>query len=130
MDRAASAWLIRRFIDPNASFLWLRTPAACPHDAVGFDFDHATFTHVGDAVTFEVLLYAFELETDPALSRIGALVHYLDVGGAPVADAAGFIAMLSGLKQSCSDDDAFLAGASPLLDHLYTAYRQDANTSP
>lgn len=129
VDRVASAWLIRRFIDTDPTFLWLRAPTACPTDAIGFDFDNATFTHVGDYVTFEVLLYAFALEGDRALSRIGALVHYLDVGGTPVADAAGFVAMLSGLKQSCSDDDAFLAGATPLLDHLYTAYQQDADVS-
>ena len=129
VDRVASAWLIQRFVDPGATFVWLRDPARCPAEAVGFDFDHATFTHIGDYVTFEVLLYAFELEGDQALSRIGALVHYLDVGGSPVADAAGFVAMLSGLKQSCRDDDTFLAGAAPLLDHLYTAYQQDADVS-
>ncbi|HEY6131656.1 MAG TPA: chromate resistance protein ChrB domain-containing protein, partial [Halioglobus sp.] len=56
VDRLASAWLIRRFIDPQARFLWLEAPGHCPPDALGFDFDGATFSHVGSRVTFEVLL--------------------------------------------------------------------------
>ena len=59
VDRVASAWLIRRFIDPHATFLWLEDIRDCPDDALGFDFDRATFTHVGDRVTFEVLLASF-----------------------------------------------------------------------
>jgi hypothetical protein len=74
VDRLASAWLIRRFIDPGAHLLWLASPADCPPDALGFDFDGATFSHVGVRVTFEVLLPSFGLET-PALQRLGALVH-------------------------------------------------------
>ncbi|MGX0137435.1 chromate resistance exported protein/ChrB-like protein [Cupriavidus metallidurans] len=59
VDRVASAWLIRRFIDPHATFLWLEDIRDCPDDALGFDFDRATFTHVGDRVSFEVLLASF-----------------------------------------------------------------------
>lgn len=62
MDRLASAWLIRRYIDPQAELLWLATPADCPAEALGFDFDGATFTHVGARVTFEVLLASFGLK--------------------------------------------------------------------
>ena len=47
VDRLASAWLIRRFIDPQAQFCWLENIADCPTDALGFDFDGATFTHIG-----------------------------------------------------------------------------------
>lgn len=61
VDRVASAWLIRRFIDREARFLWLEAPADCPPEALGFDFDHAAFTHIGDRVTFEVLLASFGL---------------------------------------------------------------------
>ncbi|HBD37280.1 MAG TPA: hypothetical protein DC084_27225, partial [Cupriavidus sp.] len=46
------AWLIRRFIDPHATFLWLEDVRQCPDDALGFDFDGATFTHIGDRVSF------------------------------------------------------------------------------
>ena len=82
VDRVACAWLIQRFIDPSARFLWLETPAECPADALGFDFDGATFTHVADRVSFEVLLASFGLDENRGLVRLGAMVHVLDVGGA------------------------------------------------
>lgn len=124
VDRVASAWLIRRFIDPDAQFIWLSDPTACPDDAVGFDFDGAEFTHVDDRVTFEVLLESFALADDPALQRLGALVHFLDVGGLPVPEAAGFAAILTGSRVRLVDDDAFLAEVSRLLDDLYLGYTQ------
>ena len=124
VDRVASAWLIRRYIDPDARFLWLDRPADCPAGAVGFDFDGARFTHVGDSVTFEVLMHSFDLAKDRALSRLGALVHYLDVGGVPVAEAPGFVAMLGGAKRACANDDALLDAAGGLLDHLYAAFEE------
>jgi hypothetical protein len=122
VDRVASAWLINRFIDPEARFLWLARPADCPADALGFDFDGATFTHVGDQVTFQVLAEAFSLDGDPGLTRLGELVRYLDIGGAPVTEAAGFEAILTGAKQRCGDDDALLAAVSPVLDDLHRSF--------
>lgn len=122
VDRMASAWLIRRFIDRAARFLWLEKPEHCPPEALGFDFDGAEFTHVGQRVTFEVLLASFGLETDPALAKLGALVHYLDVGGMPVAEAAGVEMVLNGARQRCADDDALLAEASLIFDSLYAAF--------
>ncbi|PLY14549.1 MAG: hypothetical protein C0631_10610 [Sedimenticola sp.] len=122
VDRVASAWLIRSFIDKEAKFLWLERPDDCPDKALGFDFDGAAFTHVGDRVTFEVLLASFGLETDPGLAQLGRLIHYLDVGGEPVAEAAGFEAVLAGLRDSTHDDDALLAAASPVLDALRRRY--------
>ncbi|QTF94306.1 MAG: chromate resistance protein [Halomonas sp. BM-2019] len=124
VDRVASAWLIQRFIDPEARFLWLASPGDCPPEALGFDFDGAAFTHVDDKVTFEVLLASFTLDGDTALVRLGELVHYLDVGGAPVPEAAGLQLMLSGARERCPDDDTLLAHAGALLDDLYQAYRQ------
>ena len=76
IDRVCSAWLIRRFIDPKARFVWLKRPKDCPKKAVGFDFDGAEFTHVDTKVTFEVLLASFGLDDDVGLTRLGALVHY------------------------------------------------------
>jgi hypothetical protein len=124
VDRVASAWLIRRFIDPAGRFVWLQQPADCPPDALGFDFDGAGFTHVGERVTFEVLLASFGLDTDAGLSRLGQLVHYLDAGGLPVAEAAGLEAVLAGLRDAAPDDDALLEAATPLLDALYRTYTQ------
>jgi hypothetical protein len=122
VDRMACAWLIRRFIDPRAHFLWLKDPAQCPKAALGFDFDGATFTHVGHRVTFEVLIRAFSLDQDRALSSIAAIVHALDVGGAPVAQAAGIEAVLQGLRSQAPDDDALLAQSLPVFDALYQHY--------
>jgi hypothetical protein len=119
VDRVASAWLIRRFIDPDARFLWLDRPADCPADAHGFDFDGAEFTHSGDRVSFEVLVASFGLDRDAQLTRVAALVHYLDVGGHAAPEAAGFEAVLAGLRDAAADDDALLAAATPVLDALY-----------
>jgi hypothetical protein len=126
VDRAASAWLIHRCIDTTARFVWLDTPEDCPAEALGFDFDGAAFTHVGERVSFEVLLASFGLDTDTGLATLGRLVHYLDVGGEPVAAAAGFEAVLAGLRDSTADDDALLAAVTPVLDALYRHFATPA----
>lgn len=123
VDRVASAWLIQRFIDSEARFLWLESPGHCPTDALGFDFDGATFTHVDDKVTFEVLLKSFGLDGDPALSRVAELVHYLDVGGLSVPEAVGVKLMLAGARGRCDSDDALLEHVGVVLDDLYHAYQ-------
>lgn len=123
VDRLASAWLIKRFIDPKARLVWLKDPKRCPRHALGFDFDGATFTHVGARVTFENLLASFSLEDDKALLRLGALVHYLDVGGVPVAEASGLETLLKGARESIADDNKLLNEASRIFNHLYNAYR-------
>lgn len=128
LDRLASAWLIRRFIDPQAQLRWLDSPADCPADALGFDFDGAAFTHVGSRVTFEVLLASFGLDT-PALARLGALVHYLDVGGVQPPEASGIESALAGLRTALTDDDQLLAAASSIFDGLLTTFEQ-ATKSP
>lgn len=123
VDRVASAWLIRRFIDRSAAFLWLDTPADCPPDALGFDFDGASFSHVDNKVTFEVLMASFGLENDLGLVRIASLVHGLDVGGPTSPEAAGFEAILSGARVRMPDDDALLENISAVLDSLYAHYQ-------
>ncbi|HEX5684539.1 MAG TPA: chromate resistance protein ChrB domain-containing protein [Ideonella sp.] len=127
VDRVASAWLIHRFIDPDARFKWLAKPADCPKSALGFDFDGATFTHVGDRVTFETLLASFGLDEDPALRRLGAMVHQLDVGGEPVPEAIGFEAVMAGARERLDDDDALLAEMGRVLDSLYAHFGRDAS---
>ncbi|MFS8979259.1 chromate resistance protein [Cupriavidus necator] len=122
VDRVASAWLIQRFIDPHARFLWLESPVDCPDDALGFDFDGATFTHVGERVSFEVLLSSFGLESDRGLSRLGTMVHALDIGGISVPEASGFEAMLAGARGRLKDDDALLAEIGTVLDSLYAHF--------
>ena len=122
IDRVASAWLIRRFVDPDARFLWLKRAKDCPKRAVGFDFDGAQFSHVGSKVTFEVILASFDLERDPGLVRLGALIHHLDVGGIPVAEGPGLATMMAGARALQSDDDSLLKAMTPVLDALYAGY--------
>jgi len=124
VDRLACAWLIKRHIDPAASFLWLESPADLPKTAVGFDFDGAPFTHIENQVTFEVLLKSFGLEADGALRRLADVVHYLDVGGIPVSDAPGVATILAGAKQRSRDDDQLLKHALTVLDCVYAAYTE------
>jgi hypothetical protein len=128
IDRIASAWLIRRFIDPKAKFLWLKRVKDCPKNAVGFDFDGAEFTHVDSKVTFEVLLASFGLEEDAGLTRLGALVHHLDVGGIPIAEAAGFATIMAGARSLQQNDDELLKAMTPVLDSLYAGYADGNRT--
>ncbi|UVJ46657.1 chromate resistance protein [Pseudomonas sp. LS1212] len=121
VDRLASAWLIRRFIDPQARILWLVSPEDCPADALGFDFDGATFSHVGSRVTFEVLAASFGLE-QPAIARLGLLVHYLDVGGVQPPEAAGIESVLAGLRETLTQDDQLLTAASAIFDGLLASF--------
>ncbi len=125
IDRVCSAWLIRRFIDPKAKFIWLKRIEDKPKRAIGFDFDGAAFSHVDSKVTFEVLLSSFGLEGDAGLTRLAALVHYLDVGGIPVEEAPGLAAIVSGARALAPDDDALLRSVTPALNALYQSYRTD-----
>lgn len=120
-DRLATAWLIRRFVDARPHFLWLADPKKCPKSALGFDFDGARFTHAGDKVPFEVVTHTFGLQEDAALERLGELVHYIDVGGIPVDEAAGVEAMVRGLQARYDNDDTLLAASCTLFDTLYAA---------
>jgi hypothetical protein len=121
VDRLATAWLIQRFVDASPRFVWLADPAKCPRSALGFDFDGARFTHVGDKVTFEVVMHTFGLEEDPALRRLGELVHFIDVGGIPVDEAAGVETLVRGLQAQHGKDAALLAASLPLFDSLHAA---------
>ena len=125
VDRLASAWLIKRFIDGKAKFAWIDRPRDRPKGAVGFDFDGAEFTHVDSHVTFEVLLASFGLDDDSALASIGRAVHFLDVGGIPVADARGLETLLRGIKAKARSDDSALAEAGKAFDLFYSAYARE-----
>jgi hypothetical protein len=123
VDRLATGWLIQRFVDSSPRFVWLADPSKCPKGALGFDFDGAAFTHVGDKVSFEVVAYTFGLEEDPGIRRLGDLVHYIDVGGIPVDEAAGVETIVRGLQAQHDQDDALLAASLPLFDTLYAAMK-------
>jgi hypothetical protein len=124
VDRLACAWLIRRYIDPNAKLLWLSSPQDFPKKAIGFDFDGATFSHVGAKVSFEVMLASFALEST-ALQRMGHLVHFLDVGGLQPPEASGIESVLAGLRDAITDDDQLLQAACSVFDGLLKTFSKE-----
>lgn len=130
VDRLASAWLIRRFIDPQARFVWLADTSRAPRGVIGFDFDDARFTHIGSRVTFEVLMASFGIEQDLRLLPIAATVHYLDAGGIPTPQAAGLEAVLSGLRELHCDDDSLLLAACAVFDAMYAMPIAKATSVP
>ena len=128
IDRLASAWLIKRFIDRKARFRWIDKPKDRPRSALGFDFDGADFTHVGNRVTFEVLLASFGLDSKPALNQLAATIHFLDVGGIPVADAKGLEMVLKGARDNARSDDELVLAAAKVFDHVFSAYQSTGIT--
>jgi hypothetical protein len=123
VDRLATAWLISRFIDKSPNFIWLSDPKKCPKPALGYDFDGAAFTHVGELVTFEVVARSFRLDETPALARLGQLVHYIDIGGIPLDEAPGIEMIVRGLQAQYRDDDQLLEAAFAFFDTLHAALK-------
>lgn len=119
IDRLASGWLIQKFIDSNAQFLWLDDPKNCPIEAIGFDFDGAFFTHTNQYITFETLLIRFGLIENKSLKHLAEWVHYLDVGGNPISEAAGIEKILHGIRRQTSNDDQLFQESCKLFDFLY-----------
>lgn len=125
VDRMASAWLIRRFIDPQARFGFAADRQAVPPGGVPFDMFGVDFSHQGDGCTFETLCAVFGIR-EPAMSRVAAIVHDLDLKdarfGAPEAATIG--AMIEGLQLAYADDDALLAQGMTMFDSLYRSFQQ------
>lgn len=121
-DRLACAWLVRRFIDPEGAVLWLDKAQPCPADAVGFAFDGARFGNSQTRVTFEEMLRHFGLAKNAALTKIGAIVRYLEIRDTPVPEAAGVQTLLQGAQRRSSSNDELLAEAEKTFDLLYEAY--------
>jgi hypothetical protein len=126
VDRIASAWLIRRFIDPQAKLKFVAGKGYQPSPGeLRFDMFDAEFTHVGDACTFEVLLEHMGID-DAALHAIGEVVHDIDLKdekfGRP--QAAGVETLLAGVALRAKDDEERLARGSAILDDLYEVFRR------
>jgi hypothetical protein len=124
IDRAACAWLIRRFVDRDAEFLFVGDPADVPADATPFDMRGVALGHVGGDCSFETILRHFEL-TDPVLWRIAEIVHVADLDDdrfdAP--EAAGLDVLLRGLSMTGTDEQT-LAVSGPMFDALYEYHRR------
>ena len=126
-DRLACSWLIRRFVDPEATLTWLEKTQECPAEAIGFAFDGARFANSGTLITFEEMLSQLYMEKNHALAKIGGIVRYLEVrGGAPVAEAAGVQTLLQGALRRSASDDELLGEAEKTFDLLYEAYCEPA----
>jgi len=124
VDRIASAWLIRRFIDRDARFKFIADAKARRQpNELRFDMFDGEFTHVGDRCTFETLLDRFAL-TDPALHAIGEIVHDIDLKDEKFGrdDAAGVERVLSAIAAANADDEARLARGGQLFDDLYVLF--------
>ena len=132
VDRMASAWLIRRFIDRQARFGFAADRESVPDHGVPFDMFGVEFSHQGDGCTFETLCSVFRI-AGAALSRISAIVHDLDLKdgrfGAPECSTVG--AMIEGLQLAYRHDDALLEHGMTLFDSLYRSFEQsDRSTGP
>jgi hypothetical protein len=130
VDRMASAWLIRRFIDASAQFTFSNETRSAPPKAVPFDMFGVELSHQGENCTFEVLCDTFALH-EPALTRIAAIVHDLDLKderfGAVEAAAIGTV--IDGLQLAEPDDHLLLSSGISLFEALYLKFAHDAQPS-
>ena len=122
VDRIASAWLIRRFIDPEAAFKFVPGKSYRPQPGeVRFDMYRAEYTHEGDRCTFETLLARFDLGADPALAGIAEIVHDIDLKdekfGRP--EAAGVAMVLGGIARAHASDAERLRHGAAIFEGLH-----------
>ncbi|HTL69345.1 MAG TPA: chromate resistance protein ChrB domain-containing protein [Lacunisphaera sp.] len=123
VDRVASAWLIKTFIDPRAKFVFAAKPGAGPA-AIPYDMLEGEFTHQGDDCTFETLLKRFGL-ADRTLQRLAEMVHHADLedGKFPAAEAEGLHQVFRGLARLGWSDERILAHGFTCFDALYAAVK-------
>ena len=121
-DRLSSAWLIRRFIDPEAKLVWLNKNQDAPQGTISYGYEGARFANSGTRVTFEEMLARFGLASDPALVRIGRLIHNLDLGNATAPEAAGVTTLLQGAQRRAQSEDELQHESERTFDLLYDAY--------
>lgn len=133
VDRIASAWLIRRFIDPEAGFAFVAAEGYKPSPGeLRFDMFEAEFTHEGDRCTFETLLGWFGLQADPALRDIAEIVHDIDVKDSKFAraEAVGVERVLAGLVAREAADMGRVERGAFVFDALYAGSQAGANRKP
>jgi hypothetical protein len=121
-DRLACAWLVRRFIDPEAKLIWLEKGAQPPSGALGFAYDGAHFPASAGRVAYEEMLAKLDLGRNPALGKIASIVHFLEIGGVAVPEAAGVQTLLQGAMRRSSSPQELVVEAEKTFDLLYEAY--------
>jgi hypothetical protein len=119
VDRTACAWLIRRFVDPEAEFIFVDDPAEIPEDATPFDMRGVELGHRGGECSFEAVLRRYEFD-DAALWDIAKIVHEADLEDEryDAPEARGLDVLIRGLSMVRSDTD-MLELTGPLFDGLY-----------
>jgi hypothetical protein len=124
VDRAACAWLLRRFVDPEAEFVFVADPDDVPNDATPFDMRGVELSHRGGDCSFETMLHHFTLD-DPVLWDLARIVHEADLADdryeAP--EASGLDAICRGLSW-VADDETVLAVTATVFDGLYEYCRR------
>ncbi len=126
VDRAACAWLIRRFVDQDAEFVFVDDPDDVPTYAIPFDMRGVELGHHSGECSFEAFLRRYELD-DPALVEIGRAIHEADLADEryDAPEGPGLDILLRGLSMISGDDEQMLAWSAPLFDGLYE-YRRRA----
>lgn len=124
IDRAACAWLIARFVDPDAVFVFVADPSEVPADATPFDLPGVDLSHHSGGCSFETILRRHHI-ADPVLWRIAEIVHEadLDDGRYDAPEAAGLDVVVRGLSMTGADAQT-LAVTGPLFDGLYEYFRR------
>jgi hypothetical protein len=124
IDRAACAWLIRRYVDPDATFVFVTDPDQVPADATSFDMRGVELSHQHGDCTFETILRRYDL-SDPVLWRIAEIVHEadLDDGRYDAPEAPGLDAVLRGLSMTGTDEHTLAVGDAIFVG-LYEFYRR------
>ena len=122
VDRCACAWLIKRFVDPRAEFVFVDDPDEVPPKATAFDMRGAELSHHDGDCSFETIVKRYELG-DPALTMLAALVHEADLADErfDVPEAPGVDLAIRALGTNRPDDE-LLAITDPLFDALYDLY--------
>ena len=125
-DRLACAWLIRHFVDPEATLAWLERTQDLPAGALGFAFEGAHFASSGRRIAYEEMLVRLDLAKNPALAKIGSIVHFLEVGGDAVPESAGVQTLLHGALRRSTSEQELLGKVEKTFDLLYEAYCEPA----
>jgi hypothetical protein len=123
IDRTACAWLIRRFVDPDAEFVFVADPTDLPADATAFDIPGQQFSHHDGASTFEVMARHYRI-ADPAVARIGRIVHEADIEDEQfdAPEAPGLDAVIRGLGVVLRDDSQLIEYALRIYDGLLATF--------
>jgi len=121
-DRLACAWLIRRFVDAEATLVWLEKGEAPPPGALAYAYEGAHFAASEARVSYQEMLHRLGLAANPALAKIGGIVHSLEMRGQPVPEAAGVQTLLQGAQRRSASERELLGEAEKTFDLLYEAY--------